>query len=186
MQETRTARTPGGERRKGLALTCVVLGCVGGLLGTVSRSVGQGKPTEKPTERGAGSAVAGVPGTVLRAERGVLEAVGSAAADLYAASAEVARLKAERLARVRAEERLKRALSVLRPDKRWTALPKGSGETAPDVTRATVERVEYGVTGSVTMWLSLSLIAAPRTDRPDGGDGGDGGSSSEQSRGDAK
>jgi hypothetical protein len=123
---------------------------------------------------------------VLRAERGVLEAVGSAAADLYAASAEVARLKAERLARVRAEERLKRALSVLRPDKRWTALPKGSGETAPDVTRATVERVEYGVTGSVTMWLSLSLIAAPRTDRPDGGDGGDGGSSSEQSRSGAK
>lgn len=107
------------------------------------------------------ASVPGVTGASVDWQRGVLEASASAAADLYAASVEVARLKAERLARARAEERLRRALAALRSDARLVARVGPAGVGALDVRSAQVRFIDYGSNGSVVLRLSLPLSATP-------------------------
>lgn len=111
------------------------------------------------------ASVPGVPGVTVDWQRGVLEASASAAADLYAASADVARLKAERLARSRAEERLRRALTALRGDSRLVARVGPMPASALDIHSAQVRFIEYGSNGSVVLRLSLPLTA-PQTAGP--------------------
>lgn len=111
------------------------------------------------------ASVPGVPGVTVDWQRGVIEASASAAADLYAASADVARLKAERLARSRAEERLRRALTALRGDSRLVARVGPTPASALDIHSAQVRFIEYGSNGSVVLRLSLPLTA-PQTAGP--------------------
>lgn len=94
-------------------------------------------------------------GVQLDAQRGVLLAAGSAAADLFAASADIARIKAERLARLRAEERLRKALQLLGRDPKRRASWPQLGKL--DVTRATTAHIDYAATGSVSLRLELAL-----------------------------
>jgi hypothetical protein len=106
-----------------------------------------------------------LPGVWVDWERGQLEATGSCAADLYAASAEVARIKAERLARLRAEERLRSGLKQLSHDERQRAhlAPFGGGEQVGrlDPGRAQSLTIDYAATGSVSLRLALPLAGAP-------------------------
>ncbi len=125
-------------------------------------------------------AAATVPGVTVDWQRGVIEASASAAADLYAASADVARLKAERLARARAEDRLRRALAGMRAEPRLLARVP-AGPAALDVSRATVSHIDYGSNGSVVLRISLPLSVLPppaerdkRAAGPDGGTHGGG------------
>lgn len=122
---------------------------------------------ERATEKSAKSAAVATPvGVSIDWQRGIIEASASAAADLYAASADVARLKAERLARARAEERLRRGLASLRSDPRLLARVP-SGPSALDVSRAMVSYIDYGSNGSVVLRLSLPLVVQPAlTDKP--------------------
>lgn len=116
---------------------------------------------ERAAEKPAKSAAAATPvGVSIDWQRGIIEASASAAADLYAASADVARLKAERLARARAEERLRRGLAGLRSDPRLLARVP-AGPSALDVSRATVSYIDYGSNGSVVLRLSLPLMVQP-------------------------
>ena len=130
------------------------------------------RATEKPAKPvgGAGSVagVPGIPGVTVDWQRGVLEASASAAADLYAASVDVARLKAERLARARAEERLRRAVAALQSDARLTARLGSAGPAALDVRSAEVRFIDYGSNGSVVLRLSLALTpsASPAAKSP--------------------
>lgn len=94
-------------------------------------------------------------GVQLDAQRGVLLAAGSAAADLFAASADIARIKAERLARLRAEDRLRKALQLLGRDPKRRASWPQLGKL--DVTRATTAHIDYAATGSVSLRLELAL-----------------------------
>lgn len=94
-------------------------------------------------------------GVQLDAQRGVLLAAGSAAADLFAASADIARIKAERLARLRAEDRLRKALQLLSRDPKRRASWPQLGKL--DVTRATTAHIDYAATGSVSLRLELAL-----------------------------
>lgn len=108
-----------------------------------------------------------VPGVTVDLASGHIDAVASAAADLYAASADIARTKAERLARSRAEERLRRALANLVRTEASRLAPFGGAERVKvlDPTRAQSISVEYGSTGSVTIKLRLPLrevVAPPR------------------------
>jgi hypothetical protein len=98
-------------------------------------------------------------GVQLDAQRGVLLAAGSAAADLFAASAEIARIKAERLARLRAEDRLRKALQFLSRDPKRRASWPQLGKL--DVTRATTAHIDYAATGSVSLRLELALQPPP-------------------------
>lgn len=125
------------------------------------------------------------PGVQIDWDRGVLIAAGSCAADLFAASAEVARVKAERLARLRAEDRLRKALGLLGADKdkaraerlgRLLPAAAGSALGRLDPARATVAHIDYGSTGSVSLRLELPLRptapapdAAPAPSTPDAG-----------------
>lgn len=130
------------------------------------------------SDRGGDKSAKASPATTIAGvsvdwQRGVIEASASAAADLYAASADVARLKAERLARARAEDRLRRALTGLRSDPRLLARVP-AGPSALDVSRATVSFIDYGSNGSVVLRLSLPLSPPPpaadkRGPTPDGG-----------------
>lgn len=104
------------------------------------------------------------PGVVVDWVHFVLEASGSAASDLYPASVDVARLKAERLARARAEDRLRRALPHVRADARWQAKFGHSPVPIPDVAQARVAKIEYGTNGSVTLRLALPLGPTAATD----------------------
>lgn len=99
------------------------------------------------------------PGVQVDWNRGVLLAAGSCAADLFAASAEVARVKAERLARSRAQARLHRALQTLsrEPRLRGKLSPELLGQLDP--THAKVVHIEYAATGSVSVRLELALTA---------------------------
>jgi hypothetical protein len=116
------------------------------------------------------------PGVQIDWARGVLSAAGSCAADLFAASAEVARVKAERLARLRAEDRLRKALAALGGDKDKSRAERLARLLAPaaaadvarlDVARATVARIDYAATGSVSLRLELPLRpAAPAASAP--------------------
>lgn len=84
---------------------------------------------------------------------GVIEAPGSSAADLRAPSAEVALIRAERLARERATERMKAALSSL-PRARLGQLPQDLDAL---LATAQVAAIDYGASGSVSLRLSLKL-----------------------------
>jgi hypothetical protein len=97
------------------------------------------------------------PGVHADWSRGVLLATGSCAADLFAASAEVARIKAERLARGRAEARLRRALQTLGREPRWRSKISAELVAQLDPTLAKVSRIDYAATGSVALQLELPL-----------------------------
>ncbi len=104
------------------------------------------------------------PGVQADWSRGVLLAAGSCAADLFAASAEVARIKAERLARGRAEARLRRALQTLGREARWRNKVAAEVVAQLDPAQAKVARIDYAATGSVSLQLELSLTPkAPGT-----------------------
>jgi hypothetical protein len=94
--------------------------------------------------------------------QGRLIAVASCAADLYPPSADVARLKAERVARSRAEDKLRKALPLLvRQHKAELSRFGGADQVAKlDPKTATVQRIDYGATGSVVLWLALPLAAS--------------------------
>lgn len=94
--------------------------------------------------------------------QGRLMAVASCAADLYPPSADVARLKAERVARSRAEDKLRKALPLLvRQHKAELSRFGGADQVAKlDPKTATVQRIDYGATGSVVLWLALPLAAS--------------------------
>jgi hypothetical protein len=79
-----------------------------------------------------------------------LEATGAAAADLRAPSAEIARVRAERTARGRAEQRLRAALQQLVPTLDEAAC-------AARLAQAQVSSVRYGSDGTVELrvWLSV-------------------------------
>lgn len=145
-------------------------------------------------QRPAASAarVALQPGVWVDWERGVLEAAGSCAADLFAASADVARIKAERLARLRAEERLRKALASLgHDDKGRTHLAAYGGveQVAKlDPAKARVLAVDYASSGSVSLRLELPMSPQPAKSEPPaaGPDSGavvpDGGATPQNSR----
>lgn len=131
------------------------------------------------------------PGVQLDWARGVLSATGSCAADLFAASAEVARIKSERLARLRAEERLRKALLALAGDKDKVRAERLSRLVAPasleqlrrlDPAKAAVAHIDYAATGSVSLRLELPLgpsTAAPAPAAPTRPGGPDAGAPSE-------
>ena len=125
-------------------------------------------------------AAATVPGVTVDWQRGVIEASASAAADLYAASADVARLKAERLARARAEDRLRRALAGMRTEPRLLARvpagPAASMSAAPPSATSTTAATAAWSCGSACRFPScrrlligtsepLDLTAVPRAAR---------------------
>ena len=87
-----------------------------------------------------------------------IEARGAAAADPRAPSAEVARVRAERQARVEAANRLGKALSALG----WRG---DEASTRKLLEAATASDVDYGADGSVTMTLSLSTEGVALTPR---------------------
>jgi hypothetical protein len=106
------------------------------------------------------------PGVQVDWNRGVLVAAGSCAADLFAASAEIARVKAERVARNRAEARLRKALQTLGRE------PRFRGKVAPetlaqlDPAQAKAVHIEYASTGSVALRLELALTAKASATAP--------------------
>lgn len=95
-------------------------------------------------------------GVIVDASTGTIEAPGSCAADLRAPSAEVARIKAERIARERARERLKQALLSL-PPARLAGRSVDPAAVDAALQKAEVASVHYGSTGSVTVRLRLRL-----------------------------
>ena len=99
-------------------------------------------------------AAVGKTGASWDADAHRLEAHGVAVADPRAPSADVARVKAERQARVAAGDRLRRALTALGY--------RGDEPTA----RALVERgqarnIDYGADGSVTLDLVIDVTEVP-------------------------
>lgn len=94
---------------------------------------------------------------------GKLVAVAGCAADLYPPSPEIARIKAERIARNRAEERLRQALLLLVRDHGAKLAALGGPERLAqlDPKKALVEKVDYGAQGSVVLWLALNLREKP-------------------------
>ena len=110
----------------------------------------------------------------------MLEATASSSADLYAASAEVARIKAERLCRLRAEERLRKALLALSRDEKQRARlePYGGADQVArlDPARARILNVDYAASGSVSLRIGLSLLAEKKgNDEPPQKGAADGG-----------
>jgi hypothetical protein len=91
----------------------------------------------------------GKTGAALDEKRETLEALGAAAADLRAPSADIARIRAERTARARAEARLRAALDELKVL---------TDEAARKARLADAQaQVRYGSDGSVEVKLTLSL-----------------------------
>ncbi len=111
------------------------------------------------------------PGVQLDLSQGRLIAVASCAADLYPPSADVARLKAERVARSRAEEKLRKALPILLRDHKAALTRFGGVEQVAklDPKNATIQRLDYGSTGSVVLWLALPLAATQERATSDSG-----------------
>jgi hypothetical protein len=105
-------------------------------------------------------------GVVISWPDGVIEAPGSSAADLRAPSAEIALIRAERLARERAAERMKAALAGL-PGARTGQLPKDLDTL---VASAQVAAIDYGASGSVSLRLSLKLPGLLPPDKNDRND----------------
>lgn len=99
------------------------------------------------------------PGVQVDWSRQVISAAGSCAADLFAASAEVARLKAERLARMRAEARLRKALQTLGREPRFHGKVPAELLGRLEPSQAQVAHIEYAATGSVSLRLELPLTA---------------------------
>ena len=99
------------------------------------------------------------PGVQVDWSRQVVSAAGSCAADLFAASAEVARLKAERLARMRAEARLRKALQALAREPRFHGKVPAELLSRLEPSQAQVAHIEYAATGSVSLRLELPLTA---------------------------
>lgn len=91
---------------------------------------------------------------------GTLEAAGSCAADLRAPSAEVARVKAERVARERAQGRLRAALRSL-PRGRWAGEPPTTEALEGALSQAETAKIFYGSNGSVSVRLRLATAALP-------------------------
>lgn len=124
------------------------------------------KPAAK--DKAATARVQLLPGAWVNWEQGVIEATGSGAADLFAPSADVARIKAERLARLRATERLRKALAQLCQDEKQRPhlVPfGGAGEVSKlDVERARVLTIDHAASGSVSLRLSLPLTVPPPAD----------------------
>lgn len=90
---------------------------------------------------------------------GYLEASASSAADLRAPNVGVARIKAERLARERAAERLQKALLSL-PAARWERAAPSAKDLEP-VLKGAVSQPEYESNGSVVLRLRVPLQALP-------------------------
>lgn len=166
------------------ALVLPLLGALA--LGPAAGRAAPQKPAEAATKPGPPVEKL-APGVQLDWARGVLSASGSCAADLFAASAEVARIKSERLARLRAEDRLRKALVALTGDKDKARAERLSRLVAPapleqlrrlDPALATVAQIDYAATGSVSLRLELALrpsTAAPppaAPTRPGGPDAG--------------
>ncbi len=145
----------------------------------VGLAVGMARPA--PAASPAAAALASIsPGVQIDWGRSVMVATASCAADLFAPSAEIARLKAERLARMRAEQRLRKALQLMSRE------PRFHGKVAADVlaqldpAQAQVVHIEYAATGSISLRLELALTAppkapaaAPPTSPPDSGAAGE-------------
>ena len=159
------------KTRPRAALVCVLLAVSAapgsaGLAAAATPQAIAGAPAG-PAARKPEPVAESLPGVVVDWERGQLLSPGSCAADLYAASADVARTKAERLARLRAEERLRKALAILDKDKgkdhkkRLAALGAPAQLTELDPARARVAAIEYGANGSVSLRLALDLRPAP-------------------------
>lgn len=125
------------------------------LLCAICASASGGPPLREPLPQGV---VISWPDGV-----GVIEAPGSSAADLRAPSAEIALIRAERLARERAAERIKAALASL-PGARTGQLPKDLDAL---IASAQVAAIDYGASGSVSLRLSLKLpgLLPPDQDR---------------------
>lgn len=148
------ATTQTAWRRKG----AVVLLCAG-LAGGAGPAAAAATASSS-TPAAAATAIQSLgPGVQVDWSRQVISAAGSCAADLFAASAEVARLKAERLARMRAEARLRKALQMLGRE------PRFHGKVPEDLlgrlepSQAQVAHIEYAATGSVSLRLELPLTA---------------------------
>ena len=125
----------------------------------------------KPGAHAAKPAVARVqllPGVWADWERGVVEASGSYAADLYAPSADIARIKTERMARLSAKDRLRKALALLGRDEKLRPhlAPFGGFEKVAqlDVEQAKVVSLDESSSGSIALRLSLSLRTAAPAD----------------------
>jgi hypothetical protein len=88
-----------------------------------------------------------------------LQAHGAAAADLRAPSPQVARVKAERIARAQAEHRLADALDALGAELDDDALRK-------TLDQATIESERYGSDGSVELDLVLATKDLRLSRRP--------------------
>ena len=121
------------------------------------------------------------PGVQIDWSRSVLVATASCAADLFAPSAEIARLKAERLARMRAEQRLRKALQLLSREPRFHSKVAADVLAQLDPAQAQVAHIEYAATGSISLRLELALTAPPKAPAaappkspPDSGAGGEG------------
>lgn len=93
----------------------------------------------------------GKTGAALDERKETLEAVGAAAADLRAPSADIARIRAERQARARAEARITAALDELK------ALADEAARKAKLAEAQSAAQVRYGSDGSVEVKLTLSL-----------------------------
>lgn len=106
------------------------------------------------------------PGVQVDWNRQVISAAGSCAADLFAASAEIARLKAERLARMRAEARLRKALQTLGREPRFHGKIPAELLGRLEPSQAQVAHIEYAATGSVSLRLELPLTAPVPTKNP--------------------
>ncbi len=146
---------------------CVLLGALLGAVPGAVLALAEPK-TSASAQATAPGHVQLVPGVFLDIEHGMLEATGSCAADLFAASADVARIKAERLARLRAEERLRKALALLSSDekhkKRLAAFGGAERVAHLDPTTARTITVDYAASGSVSLRLGLALAETAGTD----------------------
>lgn len=143
-------------------------------------ALAQPMPAPEPPVKSTQERVPVLPGVWVDWEHGVLEATASSSADLYAASAEVARIKAERLCRLRAEERLRKALLALSRDEKQRARlePYGGADQVArlDPARARILNVDYAASGSVSLRIGLSLLAEKKgNDEPPQKGAADGG-----------
>lgn len=141
------------KRAVSITLLCVLL-CAG-LAGRLLPPASAAPVAAAPVLVGLG------PGVQVDWGRGVLSAAASCAADLFAASAEIARLKAERLARMRAEQRLRKALQMLSREPRFHDKVAPAILAQLDPSQAQIAHIEYAATGSVSLRLELPLRAPP-------------------------
>jgi len=167
MAHTTIARKRTAWRR----LHAVVLLCAG--LASTGRPAAATPPAAATTQSLG-------PGVQVDWSRQILSAAGSCAADLFAASAEVARLEAERLARMRAEARLRKALQALGREPRFHGKVPAELLSRLEPSQAQVAHIEYAATGSVSLRLELSLTApAPAKTPPPPGPAPDAGAAAE-------